>query len=181
MTTIQARRKLIVLILLGVAVGGAVIRHFAAMGSTLRDIGTLLMLLWIPIIGNVIAWLVARVRRPHAEEPVAGFDQRADFTAHARVELTLRESQLPSENIPVAAGEHRCALVVDNQGFSARWRLRPGDVVERGRPRQCDIEFLAPELALVRFPVDAPFRMLVGESFIGDGRVLQLVTPVAQL
>ena len=173
MTTIQARRQLIVLILLAVALGGAAIRHYAAAGSTLRDIGTLLMLLWIPIIGNVIAWLVARVRRPAPDEVATGFDLRREFTAHALIELTLRESQLPSENTAVSAGEHRCALVVDNQGFSARWWVRQGDTIRRGVPWSCEVEFLAPDAALGKFAVGTPFRMLIGESFVGDGRVLQ--------
>ncbi len=58
LTQIQARRRLIVVILLCVALGGAALRQLSAPGSTQRDVGTLLMLLWIPIIGNIIAWLV---------------------------------------------------------------------------------------------------------------------------
>jgi len=64
MTTIQSRRKLIVIVLLCLAVGGALLRHFAAQGSMLRDIGTLLMLIWLPVVGNIVGWLMARIRRP---------------------------------------------------------------------------------------------------------------------
>ncbi|MDM0048000.1 hypothetical protein [Variovorax sp. J22R115] len=176
MTTIQFRRRLIVIILLCVAIGGAVMRHFAAPGSTLRDIGTLLMLLWVPIIGNVIAWLIARIRRPAAPPP-SPFDERRAFEPHARVELTLRQPKLPSHDTPVAEGEHRCALVVDNEAFSARWWVRPGEAFRRGTAQTLEVEFLAPALALPRFPADTAFRMLVGESFIGDGRVLQVLEP----
>jgi hypothetical protein len=176
MTTIQFRRRLIVIILLCVAVGGGFVRHFAAAGSTLRDIGTLLMLLWVPIIGNVIAWLVGRIRRPAA--PAASpFDEREAFEPHAVIELTLRLPKLPSHDVPVAEGEHRCALVVDNEAFSARWWVRPGEGFRRGTARTTEVEFLAPALARDRFPPDTGFRMLVGESFIGDGRVLRLLDP----
>ncbi|MDP9902225.1 hypothetical protein [Variovorax ginsengisoli] len=174
MTTIQARRKLIVIILLAVALGGAAIRHYAAPGSILRDTGTLLMLLWIPIIGNIISWLVARLRRPVAAVP-SGFDERAGFTPHLSVELTLRPPQIPAEDTPFSAGEHRCALVVDNQGFSARWRVASGERVMRGQPHHVDVEFLVPAMALPRLPSDSAFRMLVGDSFIGDGRVLKVL------
>lgn len=176
MTTIQFRRRLIVIILLCVAVGGAFVRHFAAPGSTLRDIGTLMLLLWVPIIGNVIAWLIGRMRRPAA--PAASpFDARGPFEPHALVELTLRPPKLPSHDAPVAEGEHRCALVVDNEAFSVRWWVQPGEGFRRGTAQAIEVEFLAPALARPRFLRDTAFRMLVGESFIGDGRVLRLLDP----
>lgn len=176
MTTIQSRRKLIVIILLCVAVGGAVLRQLATPGSTLRDIGTLLMLLWVPIIGNVISWLIARVRRPAPPAP-SPFDERASFEPQLLVELTLRPPLLPAEDIPVPAGEHRCALVVGNEAFSARWWVPPGLLFRRGTTQALEMEFLAPDVALPRFGPGASFKMLVGESFIGDGRVLRPVEP----
>jgi hypothetical protein len=172
MSTIQFRRRLIVVILLCVAVGGALVRHFAAPGSTLRDIGTLLMVLWVPIIGNVIAWLIGkRPRRAPPAEP-ASFDAPSAFTPHLLVELTLRPPGLPIHDVPLAAGEYRCALVIDNEGFSARWFVPQGEVLERGKPHALEVEFLAPELARPRFAQGADFRVLVGDSFIADGRVV---------
>jgi hypothetical protein len=172
MTTIQFRRKLIVIILLCVAVTGALMRHYAERGSTTRDIGTLLMVLWVPIIGNVIAWLISkRPRRAPPAEP-ATFDAASTFTPHLRVELTLRPPALRSHDVPLSAGEYRCALVVGNEGFSARWFVPQGDVLERGKPHALEVEFLTPDIARPRFPHDAVFRVLVGDSFIADGRVL---------
>lgn len=172
MTTIQFRRKLIVVILLCVAVTGALMRHYAERGSTTRDVGTLLMVLWVPIIGNVIAWLIGkRPRRAPPAEP-ATFDAASTFTPHLRVELTLRPPALRSHDVPLSAGEYRCALVVDNEGFSARWFVPQGDVLERGKPHALEIEFLTPDIARPRFPHGAAFRVLVGDSFIADGRVL---------
>lgn len=179
MTTIQSRRKLIVAILLCVAVGGAVLRHYAAPGSTTRDIGTLLMVLWVPIIGNVIAWLVGKLpRRAPPAEP-ATFDAARAFTPHIQVELTLRPPALPSHDVPLAAGEYRCALVVDNEGFSARWFVPHGAQLERGKPHALEVELLAPDIASTRLPAGAAFRVLVGDSFIADGRVLQQHRPAA--
>lgn len=183
MTSIQGRRRLIVIILLGLALAGAVLRQLAAPGSTARDVGTLLMLLWLPIIGNIIGWLVARVwRRRQAAKAAAAaattpasFEAGSAFKPHALVELTLRRSTVPAENLPLSAGEHRCALVVDNQGFSARWFVPRDEALQRGQAQALQIEFLAPAAALPRFPRDAAFRVLVGESFVGDGRVLQLL------
>ena len=176
MTTIQSRRKLIVIILLCVAVGGAALRQFAAPGSTARDIGTLLMLLWVPIIGNVISWLIGRLRRPAPAAP-SPFDERPAFAPQLLVELTLRPPKLPAEDLPVPAGEHRCALVVGNEAFSARWWVPADRSFRRGSPQALEVEFLAPQLALPRFQTEASFKMLVGESFIGDGRVLRPIEP----
>lgn len=164
------------IILLCVAIGGALLRHFSDPRSTAHDVGTLLMLLWLPIIGNIISWLVSKLRRPAASGP-AGFDEAGAFTPHALVELTLRPPQLPSEDRPVPEGEHRCHLVVGNDGFSARWFVRPGEGFRRGEAKAIEVEFLAPAVALASFQDNAAFRMLVGESFIGDGRVLRLLGP----
>lgn len=175
MTTIQSRRKLIVIILLCVAVGGAIMRHLAVPGSTTRDIGTLLMLLWIPIIGNVISWLIARLRRPTPTAAGSPFESRTVFMPQLLVELTLRPPMLPAEDLPMPAGEHRCALVIGNEAFSARWWVQPERSFRRGSTQALEMEFLAPQLALPRFQPGASFKMLVGESFIGDGRVLRPV------
>lgn len=175
MTKIQFRRKLIVIILLCVAVTGAVVRHYAERGTTTRDIATLLMVLWVPIIGNVIAWLIGKLPRP-APRPVqaepATFDALGAFTPHLLANITLRPTALPVHDVPLAAGEYRCALVIDNQGFSARWFVTQGEVLERGKAHPLDIEFLTPDLAKPRFPQGADFRVLVGDSFIADGQVL---------
>lgn len=127
MTTIQSRRRLIVLILLGLAVAGAIVRHYAERGTTTRDIGTLLMVLWVPIIGNVIAWLIGKLPRRAAPAEPAGFDAARAFTPHFLAELRLRPPALPSHDVPLAPGEYRCALVVGNEGFSARWFVPPGE------------------------------------------------------
>jgi len=177
MTTIQSRRRLIVLILLGLAVAGAIVRHYAERGTTTRDIGTLLMVLWVPIIGNVIAWLIGKLPRRAAPAEPAGFDAARAFTPHFLAELRLRPPALPSHDVPLAPGEYRCALVVGNEGFSARWFVPPGGALARGKPHALHIELLSPQTAGPRFPAGAAFRVLVGDSFIADGRVLELRAP----
>jgi hypothetical protein len=174
-TKIQFRRKVIVAVLLCVAIGGAIVRHYATPGTTTRDIATLLMVLWVPIIGNVIAWLISK--RPRRAKPAAvdappSFDTTGAFTPHARVELVFRKPGLPSQDVPISSGEYRCALVIDKEGFSARWFVPPGEVLERGTAAEVDIEYLSPTLAQPRFAQGAAFRVLIGDSFVADGRVL---------
>ena len=186
LTQIQARRRLIVVILLCVALGGAALRQLSAPGSTQRDVGTLLMLLWIPIIGNIIAWLVNRMRVARALKkaaadmaaaPTAPPREGMPFEAHAWVELTLRPAGVPAEDLPIAEGLHHCALVIGNEGFSVRWQVGPGQSFRRGTLQTLPVEFMAPDVALPRLKPGLAFRLLVGEAFIGDGQVLRLSTP----
>ncbi|MEJ7687717.1 MAG: hypothetical protein WKG52_12400 [Variovorax sp.] len=86
----------------------------------------------------------------------------------------LRAPELPADDTPVPEGEHRCALVVGNEGFTARWMVPRGGAFRRGDVRMAEVEFSRPDVALPRFGTGTVFRMLVGESFVGDGRVLQL-------
>lgn len=172
-STIQSRRKIIVIVLLCVAVLGGVIRHYAVPGTTTRNIGTLLLVLWVPVIGNVVGWLIGKARRqPAAVAAPPDFAEGSPFVPQALVEFTLRPAAVPAEDRLVPEGEHRCALVVDNQGFSARWFVAPGEGFRRGQAKTLSVEFLAPATALPRFAPGTVFRMLVGEAFIGDGKVL---------
>ena len=194
MSNRPARRKLIVVILLCVAVGGAVLRHFATPGSTARDLGTLLMLLWIPVIGNVVAWLFARMKQARAAAAVtpeaaaaaalqarmameAAEEAERPFRAQVIAEITLRPAPVPADDLEIAEGEHRCAFVVDNQGFTARWRVPAGKAFRRGTAQTLEVAFLAPSTALPKFTPGTAFRMLVGEAFVGDGRVKSLAGP----
>lgn len=178
MTTIQFRRRLIVILLLCVAVAGALIRHFSTADTTLHDVGTLMLLLWLPVIGQVVNWVFGKLRRKGAPADTdlavpAGPQQAAPFTPQMLVELTLRPSKLPAQDFAVAQGIYDCALVVGNQGFTARLRVASGETVRRGTPHAVQVEFLKPALALPCFTPGAPFRMLVGEAFIGDGQALR--------
>lgn len=180
-TSIQFRRQLIVAILLGAAVVGAFIRHYAETGA-LRNVGTLMMLIWVPIVGNIVGWLAGKIKR-RPQTTVAGtlppsFIAGSAFKPQALVDITLRSASVPAEDKAIAEGEHHCAFVVDNQAFSARWLLAQGEaVMRRGQSRAVQVEFLAPAVALPQFAADTRFRMLVGQSFIGDGRVVALIVP----
>lgn len=182
MTTRQSRRKLIVVVLLFLAVAGAAIRHFAVPGTTTRDIGTLMLLLWIPVIGNVVGWLMGRLKRPAKPAPASAVllaDQvslaaRAPFHAHALAEITLRPAAVPAEDVLIAEGHHFCAFVVDNAGFSGRWEVPAGGAFRRGTVQRLPVEFLSPTVARPRFAPGTAFRMLVGEAFVGDGTIVEV-------
>eukprot|EP01034_Spumella_vulgaris_P006289 gene6289-8010_t len=50
-TVSSSSRRVAMAVLLGLAVLGGVIRYTATNPSTLRDVGTLLLVLWVPAIG----------------------------------------------------------------------------------------------------------------------------------
>ena len=86
LTPTSSRRQIITAVLLLLALGGGLVRWLAPQPSLARDIGSLLLVLWLPIIGNIIAWLVGRARAPKAAPP--GFAPGSPFIPTARVTLT---------------------------------------------------------------------------------------------
>ena len=79
-TVTSAGRRLAMAVLLLLAIAGAVIRATAPDPSTLRDIGTLLLVLWMPAVGNLVAYLVRKIPRRRwpagAGRPSRGDDPR---------------------------------------------------------------------------------------------------------
>lgn len=176
MAFLQSPRQLIVVLLLCMAAIAAVVRHFAEPGTGVHDVASVMMVLWLPVIGSIIAWCIGQLRRaPPAAPP--GFAPDSAFQPHASVEFMLRPALVPAEDVPVQPGEHRCVFVVGHQGFQGRWQVASGETLRRGETSTRPVEFLSPQLALAQLPPGTPFRMLVGEAFVGDGRVLELLAP----
>ena len=87
LTPTSSRRQIITAVLLLLALGGGLVRWLAPQPSLARDIGSLLLVLWLPIIGNIIAWLVAWAHKPKNAPP--GFAPDSPFTPSAHITLTL--------------------------------------------------------------------------------------------
>ena len=169
MKTTSSRRQLIVFVLLGLALAGAAMRHWADNPSLARDIGTLLLVLWLPIIGNVVAYVIVRVQSARRARQAAGFAPDAAFTAHLVVEVQ------PLSPAPALSNEERnCTLVVGQEGFTARSTAPLAQWLAAGPARPVTLQLLRPELALPRLPADASFSILAGHSLAASGRVLQV-------
>lgn len=169
MKATSPRRQLIVVVLLVLAVIGAAVRAFAPNPSLARDIGTLLLVLWLPVIGNVIAFLIARVasmRRRHAFAPDVPF--RADL----RAELSAAGGQ-----VRVKRDDQRCTIVVGSDGFTARMAAPVADWLTAPQPQLRELELLRPQIALQRLPVGTEFVVFAGSSVVGTGRVTQVTEP----
>lgn len=171
MKATSSRRKLIVIVLLGLALVGASMRHWAPDPSLARDIGTLLLVLWLPIIGNVIAFLVNRFRVHR--RPSMAFEPNRAFAAHLLAELTPAGTFVAAAASPLAANERCCILVIGSEGFTARLPMPLAHWLASGRTQAVELEFLRPALAGPRFAAGAAFRVLVGPALAGEGRVIR--------
>ena len=174
-STISSRRQTITAVLLLLAVGGGLLRWLAPQPSLARDMGSLLLVLWLPIIGNIIAWLVARAHKPKNAPP--GFAPDSPFTPSAHITLTLLAAEVPSQSRPIRAGLFNCMVVVGHEAFSARLQVPPHaePVPEVAQP--LEVEFLRPEVALPKLKPGTDFTLLSGRTLLGRGQVQQLATP----
>jgi hypothetical protein len=164
-TVTSAGRRLAMVVLLLLAVAGAVMRALAPDPSTLRDIGTLLLVLWLPAVGNLIAYLVRKM--PRRAPSVAGFANDAVFTPHLQVRLALT-ALVPELQSALASAGQRCTLVVGNGGFTARLGgpLPAGD-------GPVAVELLRPQVALPQLTPGREFHLVVGTTAVAKGRVME--------
>ena len=172
-STRSTRRQIITVLLLLAAVAGGIVRWLAPDPSLARTLGTLMMVLWLPIIGNIIGWLMRRAQTPkHLPQ---GFASGAPFEPHALIELTLLEADTPSLSRPIRVGFFDAALVVDSEGFSARLAVPSDREPVPEVPCELEVQFLRPELARRRLTPGTGFVLLAGRTALGKGVVVSVV------
>lgn len=168
-TVTSAGRRLAMAVLLVLAIAGAVIRASAPDPSTLRDFGTLLLVLWLPAVGNLVAYFVRKIPR-RAPQRAAGFGVGSAFMPHLRVQL---EPAGMVRDLPatLAAAGNSCTLIVANSGFTARL----GGPVPVQEDRGVQVELLRPDVALAQLAMGTEFRLAVGATAVAKGRVVEVV------
>jgi hypothetical protein len=172
MKATSSRRKLIVIVLLGLALVGGGVRYWAPNPSLARDMGTLLLVLWLPIIGNVVAFFVNRARaRRH---PSLAFEPGRPFAPHLLAQLTPAATAQPAAAYAPAADERCCTLVIASEGFTTRLAIPLADWLAAGHTQALELEFLRPTLAVPRFPPGTPFKVMAGSAVAGDGLVVRV-------
>lgn len=169
-STISTRRQIITVVMLVLALIGGLVRWFAPQPSLARDLGSVLMVLWLPIVGNIIAWLIQRAKTPkHVPQ---GFTAGTVFEPHAQVELTLLPAETPLLSRPIRAGFFDGALVVGSEGFTTRLAVPADGEPVPEVPCRLAVQFLRPELALAQLLPGTRFALLSGRTVLGTGHVL---------
>jgi hypothetical protein len=171
MNTKSSRRVLIVGALAIAASIGAVVRHVSPENSTAHSLGTLFMVMWVPIVGNIV-FFFARRWRPIGLAPKI-FAIGTPFTPHALVEISLPRQESSNHSAQVSAGELRCLFVTGTEGFSARVQV-PQEAVG-GKATTVQAEFLAPAAALPKLSASGAFQLIQGGSVVGHGRVVSML------
>lgn len=160
----SSRRQIVMATLLALAIVGAAMRYWAPDPSLARDIGTLLLVLWLPAVGNLIAFLVRRL--PKRPARVVAFGVTQAFSPHLIVSLSpLAVAAAPSE-------ETRCTLAIGKEGFTCRTAAPLSQVMASGGGTQdVPLELLRPEVALPRLRPGTAFELFVGQVHVAQGTV----------
>lgn len=164
-----ARRRIAMAVLLGLAVAGVVIRATAPDPSALRDFGTLLLVLWLPAVGNLVAWAIRQL--PNKPARITDFPAGSAFTEHLRVQADV----LPLARDVLAgfdANDPRCTLIVGKQGFTARLPTPAVQALASPGPRLLALELLRPEAAVAHLAAGTRVHLLVGATPAASGRVV---------
>jgi hypothetical protein len=171
-TVTSFRRRLVMVALLGLAASGGVIRHYAPNPSTLRDIGTLLLVLWLPAVGNLIAYFVRIM--PRSAPPVTEFTAGAAFIPQLEVRLDTAGA---SADVLAAVDplERGCTLLVARHGFTARASEPVAQTLAAPGPQSLAIQLLHPKVGLGRLKPGTEFHLLVGTAGVAKGTVTRVL------
>ena len=149
--------------------------------SELRLLGLIVLIFWLPMALRYLSRLfkerATALLLPKASPP-AFHPREVNATLEATFSVTVGTDLMRVDN---GILDLRCLLALGTDGFSARlWRA---DKITGPWPSDekliLNAEFLIPERALPRFPVDTFAKVLLRNSFIGTVRVLSVNVPVS--
>jgi hypothetical protein len=167
-----SRRRTAMAVMLALAMTGLVVRYFAPNPSTLRDFGTLLMVMWLPAVGNFAAWLIGKIPRPPPR--VMEFTPGAAFVPHllVRLEATpLPPGKLASFHLT----DDRCTVVMGKQGYLARLDQPMVQALATAGGAAARLELLHPHVALAQLPAGTRFHLLFDGKPVAQGEVEQVL------
>ena len=157
------------IVLLTLAVSGGVIRKLAPDPSTLRDVGTLLLVLWLPAVGNLVAWFVKRI--PRSVPPATEFARDAVFAPQLQVRLERTELAPEASMEPDASTG---VVLVGRRGFVARVGQPLVRLLAVPGEQQVTLELLHPQGALPHLVPGTEFHLLLGTAAVAKGAVVKV-------
>ena len=149
--------------------------------SELRFLGLIVVIFWLPMalryLNRVVKERATALLMPKTSPP-AFHPREVNATLEATFNVTVGTNLM---RVDADSGilDLRCLLAVGSDGFSARlWRA---DKITGPWPSDekliLNAEFLVPERALARLPVDTVARVLLRNTVIGGVRVLSVNVP----
>jgi hypothetical protein len=165
----SSRRQIVMAVLLGLALVGGAIRHWSPNPSLMREIGTLMLVLWLPAVGNLVGFVMRKLAP--LMRPATSFAVGKPFVAQLRADLSPVESAAATSN-SAEAQERHCTIVIGTEGFRARAAAPLVQALQSAGARSLDLEFLRPSVALARLPPETSFQLLLGTRVAATGRVV---------
>jgi hypothetical protein len=168
-TVTPSRRRLAMGVMLLLALSGGFIRKYAPNPSTLRDVGSLLLVMWLPAVGNLIGYLMRKI--PRRAPPRTEFEADTAFVPHLQVLVEAAAVQADVLNA-IDPAERKCTVLVGRHGFTARLAEPLKQTFAAAGPQTLALELLHPAVALPRLGEATEFHLLVGNTGIAKGRVM---------
>ena len=150
--------------------------------SELRLLGLIVLILWLPMALRYVSRLAKErataLLLPKTSPPPAYHAREVNATLEATFSVTVGTDLMRVDN---GILDLRCLLALGTDGFSARlWRV---DKITGPWPNDekliLNAEFLVPERALPRLPVDTMAHVLLRDTVIGTVRVLSVNAPTS--
>jgi hypothetical protein len=171
-------RRVAMAALLTLAVAGGIIRYLAPNPSTLRDLGTVLLVLWLPAVGNLIAFFIAKV--PRSVPPATDFPAGSSYAP--QLQVLVQPMGVPADLLQaVDPTERRCTILVGRRGFTARLAQPLVQTFAPAGEQTLALELLHPGVALGRLGPGTELHLLVGSTAVAKGRVLDAQGTAAPL
>ncbi|GAB3765136.1 hypothetical protein GCM10028796_21720 [Ramlibacter monticola] len=170
LTATPARRRIAMGVLLVLAVAGGVIRELAPSPSVLRDLGTLMLVLWLPAVGNFVGYLKGKL--PRAAPPPLRFAAGLAFSPH--LEVDLERVPLPPDFAATLENDQLGTLLVGRRGFSVRFETPLRAWLQEGEATSM-LELLLPESARGHLEAGTAFHLLADAQAVAKGVVRRWV------
>lgn len=173
-TVTSSSRRIVMATLLALATAGAVARYYAPDPSVLRDVGTLLLVLWLPAVGNLVGWLIRKV--PRKARPAPDFAVGSAFAPQLRV--LLQPVEMAGGSLArLDPAERRCTLLVGQRGFTVRLAQPLVEELAMAGEREAALELLRPATAGNHLAEGTEFYLIAGATAVAKGKITQ--APVA--
>ncbi|MBI5277561.1 MAG: hypothetical protein HY854_13985 [Burkholderiales bacterium] len=169
LTVTPARRRIAMGMLLVLAAAGGVVRELAPDPSVLRDVGTLMLVLWLPAVGNLIGYLKGKI--PQAAPPPTHFAPGLAFSP--QLEVQLQRLPLPPGLVPALDDELLGTVLVGRRGFSVRFEMPLRAWLQGTGDGRSMLELLRPASAGSHLVAGTAFHLLAGTQVVAKGVVVR--------